>query len=54
MKKTLLVFDNCEHIVEPAAQVISSILRGPCVNSVKQRDSALPSPGSHRTTCAHS
>ncbi len=26
-KKTLLVFDNCEHLVEPAANVIASILR---------------------------
>ena len=24
----LLVFDNCEHLVEPAARVISAILRG--------------------------
>ncbi len=27
-KQTLLVFDNCEHLVEPAARVISAILRG--------------------------
>jgi predicted ATPase/class 3 adenylate cyclase len=26
-KRTLLVFDNCEHMVEPAARVISAILR---------------------------
>ncbi len=27
-KHALLVFDNCEHLVEPAARVISAILRG--------------------------
>jgi len=27
-KDALLVFDNCEHLVEPAARVISAILRG--------------------------
>ncbi len=27
-KHMLLVFDNCEHLVEPAARVISAILRG--------------------------
>ena len=27
-KQTLLVFDNCEHLVEPAARVISAILHG--------------------------
>jgi predicted ATPase/class 3 adenylate cyclase/pimeloyl-ACP methyl ester carboxylesterase len=27
-KHTLLVFDNCEHLVEPAARVISAILHG--------------------------
>lgn len=27
-KRALLVFDNCEHLVEPAARIISAILRG--------------------------
>jgi predicted ATPase/class 3 adenylate cyclase len=27
-KQTLLVFDNCEHLVEPAARVLAAILRG--------------------------
>ncbi len=27
-KQTLLVFDNCEHLVEPAAHVLAAILRG--------------------------
>ena len=27
-KHVLLVFDNCEHLVEPAARVISAILHG--------------------------
>jgi predicted ATPase/class 3 adenylate cyclase len=27
-KRALLVFDNCEHMVEPAARVISALLRG--------------------------
>ncbi len=30
-KQTLLVFDNCEHLVEPAARVLAAILRG-CPN----------------------
>ncbi len=27
-KQTLLVFDNCEHLIEPAARVLAAILRG--------------------------
>jgi len=27
-KRALIVFDNCEHLVEPAARVVSAILRG--------------------------
>ena len=27
-KQALLVFDNCEHLVEPAARIIASILSG--------------------------
>jgi len=30
-KRTLLVFDNCEHLVEPAAHVLSALIRG-CAN----------------------
>lgn len=30
-KQTLLVFDNCEHLLEPVAQVLSAVLRG-CPN----------------------